>query len=94
MYAYDAYGNQSTRTDYAFYVQPRDKADKPWDTGGDGIPDLLIVNADGNLQTASAARAASCTAAWAPRTPRTRRPRKRSCTRRTTGTTRPPERPR
>ncbi|MFD6323715.1 DNRLRE domain-containing protein, partial [Streptomyces sp. NPDC058442] len=50
VYAYDAYGNQSTRTDYAFYVQPRDKADKPWDTGGDGIPDLLIVNADGNLQ--------------------------------------------
>lgn len=50
VHAYDAHGNQSVRTDYAFYVPPRDKADAPWDTGGDGIPDLLIVNASGNLQ--------------------------------------------
>lgn len=50
VYAYDALGNPSTRTDYNFYVPPRDKADGPFDTGGDGIPDLLIVDADGKLR--------------------------------------------
>ena len=40
---------ESVRTDYAFYVPPRDEADKPWDTTGDGIPDLLIVDAAGKL---------------------------------------------
>ncbi len=49
VHAYDATGNQSVRTDYAFYVPPRDEADKPWDTTGDGIPDLLIVDAAGKL---------------------------------------------
>ncbi|MEZ7006369.1 DNRLRE domain-containing protein [Streptomyces sp. AD55] len=49
VYAYDAIGNKSARSDYAFYVPPRDKADAPGDTGGDGIPDLLIVNEEGNL---------------------------------------------
>lgn len=49
VHAYDATGNQSVRTDYAFYVPPRDEADKPWDTTGDGIPDLLIVDAVGKL---------------------------------------------
>ncbi|MFF9751250.1 FG-GAP repeat domain-containing protein [Streptomyces sp. NPDC014344] len=49
VHAYDAYGNQSVRTDYAFYVPPRDKADAPWDTSGDGLPDLLIVDAAGKL---------------------------------------------
>ncbi len=49
VYAYDAYGNRSVRSDYAFYVPPRDAADAPGDTGGDGIPDLLIVDADGRL---------------------------------------------
>ncbi len=49
VYAYDQYGNQSVRSDYKFYVPPRDKADAPGDTGGDGIPDLLIVDADGTL---------------------------------------------
>ncbi|MFD1659319.1 DNRLRE domain-containing protein [Streptomyces caeni] len=50
VYAYDQYGNQSVRSDYNFYVPPRDKADAPWDTGGDAIPDLLIVDANGNLR--------------------------------------------
>ncbi|MCX3062407.1 DNRLRE domain-containing protein [Streptomyces beihaiensis] len=49
VYAYDQYGNESARTDYEFYVPPRDKADSPGDTGGDGIPDLLVVKSDGNL---------------------------------------------
>ena len=51
VYAYDAVGNQSQRTDYTFYVPPRDKADSPMDTTGDDLPDLLIINADGNLRT-------------------------------------------
>ncbi|MFE6420768.1 MULTISPECIES: DNRLRE domain-containing protein [Streptomyces] len=49
VYAYDAHGNRSVRADYAFYVPPRDTADAPGDTGGDGVPDLLIVDANGNL---------------------------------------------
>src|SRR5690606_11431300 len=36
VYAYDAVGNQSGRKDYVFYVPPRDAADGPGDTGGDG----------------------------------------------------------
>jgi hypothetical protein len=51
VYAYDAVGNRSARTDYTFYVPPRDKADGPGDTGGDGIPDLLTINSSGNLRT-------------------------------------------
>ncbi|MEU6534640.1 DNRLRE domain-containing protein [Streptomyces sp. NPDC047000] len=51
VYAYDSAGNASKRTDYTFYVPPRDKADGPVDTTGDDLPDLLIVNADGNLRT-------------------------------------------
>ena len=51
VYAYDAVGNQSARTDYTFYVPPRDAADGPGDTGGDGIPDLIIINSSGNLRT-------------------------------------------
>ncbi|MFF9348393.1 DNRLRE domain-containing protein [Streptomyces sp. NPDC014734] len=50
VYAYDTYGNKSVRSDYAFYVPPRDRADAPGDTNGDGIPDLLLVDAVGNLQ--------------------------------------------
>jgi hypothetical protein len=51
VYAYDAAGNRSARTDYHFYVPPRDVADGPGDTGGDGIPDLLVIDAEGNLRT-------------------------------------------
>lgn len=51
VYAYDAAGNRSVRTDYTFYVPPRDIADGPADTGGDGRPDLTIIDADGNLRT-------------------------------------------
>ncbi|MFE5088092.1 DNRLRE domain-containing protein [Streptomyces mirabilis] len=51
VYAYDSLGNPSKRTDYSFFVPPRDTADGPMDTGGDNTPDLLIVNADGNLRT-------------------------------------------
>lgn len=51
VYAYDQYGNPSVRSDYNMYVPPRDKADGPGDTGGDDIPDILIVNSSGNLYT-------------------------------------------
>ncbi|MDX2682693.1 DNRLRE domain-containing protein [Streptomyces soliscabiei] len=51
VYAYDSLGNPSKRTDYPFYVPPRDIADGPMDTGGDGMPDLLMVNAGGDLRT-------------------------------------------
>lgn len=51
VYAYDAAGNQSARTDYTFYVPPRDVADAPGDTGGDGRPDLVVVDDSGNLGT-------------------------------------------
>ncbi|KAB1938169.1 VCBS repeat-containing protein [Micromonospora sp. ALFpr18c] len=50
VYAYDAVGNRSARTDYTFYLPPRSTADGPGDTGGDGIPDLLLVDSSGNLR--------------------------------------------
>ncbi|MFI2437192.1 DNRLRE domain-containing protein [Streptomyces sp. NPDC018693] len=49
VYAYDQYGNASVRSDYNMYIPPRDKADGPGDTGGDDIPDLLIVNSGSDL---------------------------------------------
>ncbi|MFI5931987.1 DNRLRE domain-containing protein [Actinoplanes sp. NPDC051494] len=53
VYAYDAAGNRSAATLYTFYVPPRDIGDGPYDTGGDGIADLLLVNESGNLRTLS-----------------------------------------
>jgi hypothetical protein len=50
-YAYDAAGNVSAGTTYSFYVPPRDAADGPGDTGGDGRPDLLVIDGAGNLRT-------------------------------------------
>ncbi|WP_327373252.1 DNRLRE domain-containing protein [Streptomyces sp. NBC_01216] len=52
-FALDASGNQSTGTYYTFYVPPRDAADSPGDLGGDGIVDLLVITADGKLQSMS-----------------------------------------
>lgn len=51
VYALDAAGNLSEPKNHTFYVPPRDAADGPGDTGGDGIPDLLSIGADGNLRT-------------------------------------------
>lgn len=51
VHAFDAVGNQSQPTDYTFYVPPRDLVDGPGDTGGDGIPDLLVIDAEGKLRT-------------------------------------------
>ncbi|GAB2940290.1 VCBS repeat-containing protein [Micromonospora polyrhachis] len=51
VYAYDATGNQSPVKQYTFYVPPRDAADGPGDTGGDGIPDLILIDGGGKLQT-------------------------------------------
>ncbi|MFI1979499.1 FG-GAP-like repeat-containing protein [Streptomyces wedmorensis] len=53
IFAHDAAGNISARTDYAFYVRPRDKADGPGDVGGDDFVDLLIINSAGSLQSLS-----------------------------------------
>ncbi|MEV4948514.1 hypothetical protein, partial [Streptomyces sp. NPDC053755] len=49
IFALDSLGNVSARTDYAFYVPPRDAADGPGDVGGDNIADLLVIDANGNL---------------------------------------------
>lgn len=50
VYAYDAVGNRSERTDYHFYVPPRSEADGPGDLGGDGRPDLLTIYPSGELR--------------------------------------------
>ncbi|MEU9335002.1 DNRLRE domain-containing protein [Streptomyces sp. NPDC048290] len=47
--AKDGSGNLSLGTKYLFYVSPRDKADGPGDLTGDTIPDLLVMNKDGDL---------------------------------------------
>ncbi|MGW7307897.1 hypothetical protein ACWGI1_20240, partial [Streptomyces sp. NPDC054835] len=49
LFALDALGNLSARTDYATYIPPRDSADGPGDVGGDGIADLMIIDANGNF---------------------------------------------
>ncbi|WP_282694447.1 hypothetical protein [Streptomyces sp. CC208A] len=51
VFAHDAVGNVSARTDYTFYVRPRDKADAPGDLGGDGFVDLLTVYPNGSLRS-------------------------------------------
>ncbi|WP_329541907.1 FG-GAP-like repeat-containing protein [Streptomyces sp. NBC_01358] len=51
VYAYDSLGNASARTDHTTYVPPRDNADAPGDTGGDGTPDLLLIDGTGVLRT-------------------------------------------
>ncbi|WP_282693337.1 DNRLRE domain-containing protein [Streptomyces sp. CC208A] len=51
LYAFDSVGNRSARTDYTFYVPPKDAADGPGDVGGDGTPDLLVIDASGNLRS-------------------------------------------
>lgn len=51
VYAYDSLGNASARTDYTTYVPPKDNADAPGDTGGDGTPDLLLIDNTGVLRT-------------------------------------------
>ncbi|MET8827827.1 DNRLRE domain-containing protein [Streptomyces sp. NPDC004610] len=48
--AKDSGGNPSLGTKYLFYVTPRDKADGPGDLTGDAIPDVLVINADGDLR--------------------------------------------
>lgn len=49
--AYDSVGNPSPTTVYTFYVPPRDTADGPGDIGGDGKPDLVVIDASGNLRS-------------------------------------------
>ncbi|SFD27087.1 FG-GAP-like repeat-containing protein [Streptomyces aidingensis] len=49
--AVDGAGNVSAGTAYHFYVTPRDTADSPGDTSGDGYPDLFVVNPDGTLKS-------------------------------------------
>lgn len=48
----DAAGNASAApTKYLFYVKPRDTGDAPGDVNGDTRPDLLAVDAAGNLSS-------------------------------------------
>ncbi|MFD7975629.1 DNRLRE domain-containing protein [Streptomyces sp. NPDC059071] len=51
VYAYDTLGNPSGRTDYTTYVPPKENADAPGDTGGDGTPDLMVIDVSGVLRT-------------------------------------------
>ncbi|MEY2231451.1 DNRLRE domain-containing protein [Streptomyces sp. BF23-19] len=44
-------GNISTQSTYGFLVRPRPGQDTPGDVTGDGHPDLLAIDNDGNLRT-------------------------------------------
>ncbi|MFJ3631358.1 DNRLRE domain-containing protein [Streptomyces sp. NPDC090112] len=44
-------GNVSNQSVYGFLVRPRPGQDKPGDVTGDGNPDLLAIDKDGNLRT-------------------------------------------
>ncbi|MEU7036329.1 DNRLRE domain-containing protein [Streptomyces sp. NPDC046237] len=48
--AVDDAGNPSQPTKYLFYVTPRDQADHPGDFTGDKLPDLMVVDGNGNLR--------------------------------------------
>ncbi|MCX4674868.1 DNRLRE domain-containing protein [Streptomyces sp. NBC_01433] len=49
--ASDASGNTSASpTKYLFYVTPKDGADKPGDVTGDGVADLYLLDATGDLR--------------------------------------------
>ncbi|MFE1880350.1 DNRLRE domain-containing protein [Streptomyces diastatochromogenes] len=48
--AVDDAGNTSAPLKYFFYVTPRDKADAPGDFTGDALPDLMVVDGNGNLR--------------------------------------------
>ncbi|MFJ6938605.1 DNRLRE domain-containing protein [Streptomyces sp. NPDC101132] len=58
-------GNVSAPTTYLFYVRPRPGQDKPGDVTGDGLPDILGIDAKGNLRT-YAGDAVGDTDAWLP----------------------------
>ncbi|MFI7274686.1 FG-GAP-like repeat-containing protein [Streptomyces sp. NPDC049879] len=53
--AADSAGNVSSGTRYFFYVTPRDAADGPGDTNGDGTSDLLVITSSGDLSMYAAA---------------------------------------
>lgn len=48
--AVDGAGHVSDPRKYFFYVTPRDQEDKPGDFTGDALPDLMVVDANGNLR--------------------------------------------
>ncbi|MFB7264844.1 DNRLRE domain-containing protein [Streptomyces nojiriensis] len=47
------FGNISNHSAYGFLVRPRPGQDKPGDVTGDGHPDILAIDKDGNLLTYS-----------------------------------------
>lgn len=48
--AVDDAGHVSEPRKYLFYVTPRDQADTPGDFTGDKLPDLMVVDGNGNLR--------------------------------------------
>ncbi|KOX26929.1 FG-GAP repeat protein [Streptomyces sp. NRRL F-6491] len=48
--AVDDAGHKSEPRKYLFYLSPRDEADAPGDFTGDRLPDLMVVDANGNLR--------------------------------------------
>ncbi|MFE2015208.1 DNRLRE domain-containing protein [Streptomyces sp. NPDC059491] len=48
--AVDDAGHRSEPLKYLFYLTPRDQADTPGDFTGDKLPDLMVVDANGNLR--------------------------------------------
>ncbi|MFI5861001.1 DNRLRE domain-containing protein [Streptomyces sp. NPDC051546] len=58
-------GNVSTQSEYLFYVQARPGTDTPGDVTGDGSPDILAIDKDGNLRTYAGDKKGD-TDAWIP----------------------------
>ncbi|MFJ2647063.1 DNRLRE domain-containing protein [Streptomyces sp. NPDC087420] len=46
----DDAGNKSEPRKYFFYVTPRDQADAPGDFAGDKLPDLMVIDGNGDLR--------------------------------------------
>ncbi|MEU7116659.1 DNRLRE domain-containing protein [Streptomyces sp. NPDC046182] len=51
VWAVDSAGNHSQPAKYEFYVTPRKTLDPPGDVTGDSAPDLLAIDATGNLRS-------------------------------------------
>ncbi|MEW9337344.1 DNRLRE domain-containing protein [Streptomyces tanashiensis] len=50
VWAVDDAGHRSEPRKHLFYLSPRDEADTPGDFTGDKLPDMMVVDANGNLR--------------------------------------------